>query len=147
VNLGYELRASEATTYNFAVGFTEVDRPDDSENGSIYAFDVNHRTDERNSFTLGLSNSFEPSGAGVVREEDRLNLLWNHGLSERTQVTVSAEAVNTDDRDYYGIRAGSRYRYTREIGLSASYRYRERDEGVASADSNTVFFSLSYAPN
>ena len=147
VNLGYELNTSEATTYNFSVGFSEVDRPDDSEDGGIYAFDVNHRTDERNSFTLGLSNSFEPSGRGRVREEDGLNLLWNHGLSERTQVTVSAEAVNTDDRDYYGLRARSRYRYTREIGLSASYRYRERDEGVASADSNTVFFSLSYAPN
>jgi hypothetical protein len=153
VNLGYELRASEATTYNFAVGFTEVDRPDDSEDGGIYAFDVDYRTDERNSFTLGLSHSFEPSGAGVVREEDRLNLRWNHGLSERTQVTVSAEAVSTDDpdvntdRDFYELQAGSRYQYTREIGLSASYRYRERDESVGSADSNAVFFSLSYAPN
>jgi hypothetical protein len=153
VYLGYELNASEATTYNFVVGFTDVDRPDDSEDGSIYAFDVNYGTDERNSFTLGLSHSFEPSGAGAVREEDRLNLQWNHGLSERTQVTVSAEAVNTDDtdvntdRDFYELRVGSRYRYTREIGLSASYRYRERDEGVASANSSTVFFSLSYAPN
>lgn len=146
LNLGYELRASEATTYNFSVGVTEVKRPDEKEDGSNFAFDVSHRTDERNSFTFGLSNSFEASGLGGVREEDRLNLQWNHGLSERTQFTLSTEGVSTDDRDYYSIQAGSNFQYTREIGLSASYRYREQDEGADNADSSSVFFSLSYSP-
>ena len=147
VYVGYELRASEATTYNFSVGFTEVESPDDSEDGSNYTFDVNHRPDERNSFALGLSNSYEASGAGIVREEDRLNLQWSHALSERAQVTLSMDGVSTDDRDFYSFTAGSNYEYTQEIGLSASYRYRERDEGSESADSSAVFFSLIYSPN
>jgi len=145
LNLGYELRASEATTYNFSVGYTEVERPNDKEDGGNYAFDVNHRPDERNSFSLGLSNSFETSGEGNVREEDQLNLQWNHALSERAQVTLSMEGVSTDDRDFYSFTAGSNYQYTQEIGLSASYRYRERDEGLESADSSAVFLSLSYS--
>ena len=146
VYVGYELRASEATTYNFSVGFTEVERPDDSEDGNNYAFDVNHRIDDRNSFTLGLSTSFEASGEGEVRQEDSLNLQWNHGLSDRAQVTLSAEGVSTDERDYYSFIAGSNYQYTREIGLSASYRYREQDGGAGDADSSSVFFSISYSP-
>jgi len=149
VYVGYELRASEATTYNFSVGFTEVERPDDSEDGNNYAFDVNHRPDERNSFALELSNSYEASGAGDVREEDSLNLQWDHALSERAQVTLSMEGVSTDDRDYdyYSFTAGSNYQYTPEIELSASYRYREREEDSESADSSAVFFSLSYYTN
>ncbi|MGI9318062.1 MAG: hypothetical protein ACR2QW_12090 [bacterium] len=146
LSVGYALRASEATTYNFSVGFTEVERPDDTEDGNNYAFDVNRRIDERNSFVLGLSNSFESSGEGFVREEDTLNLQWNHSISGRAQVTISAEGVKSDDRDYYSFAVGSNYQYSREIGLSASYRYREQDEGQDTADSSSVFFSLVYAP-
>lgn len=146
VFVSYERQTSEATTYNYSVGFTDVDQPDGSEDGSTYAFGVNHRTDERNSFTLGLSKSYEGSGDGEVRDEDRLNMQWNHGLSDRAQFTLSAEGVNTDDRDFYSIQAGSNYQYSPEVSLSASYRYRERDEGAEDADSNAVFFSLSYSP-
>jgi hypothetical protein len=147
VYLGYELRASAATTYNFTVGFTEVERPDDTEDGNNYSFAVNHVTDARNSFTLALSNSYEASGEGDVREEDQLNLGWNHDLSERAQFTLLAEGVSTDDRDFYSLEIGSNYQYTPEMALSAMYRYREEDESSRNADSSAVFFSLIYSSN
>ncbi len=145
-NVGYENRLSEATTYNISVGYSDVDRPDDSEIGSNFSLDVNHRTDKQNSFTLVLSNSYEGSGQGEVREELGLNLLWARGLSERSQFTWSAEAVHTDDRDFYSTQAGVNYQYIREVNLSASYRYRQRDEGTGDADSSTLLFSISYSP-
>ncbi len=145
-NVGYENRLSEATTYNVSVGYTDVDRPGDSESGNNFSFDVKHRTDEQNSFTLVMSNSYEGSGQGEVREEQSMDLLWTRGLSERSQFTWSAEAVHTRDRDYYSTQAGVNYQYIREVKLSASYRYRQRDEGTGDADSSTLLFSLSYSP-
>jgi len=146
VSLGYLIRTSEATNFNFSFGFTSVDRPDDSEDGSNYSFGVDHRLDESNSFTLMLSNSFEASGQGEVREETGLNLQWDHDFSERSQFTLSAEGQYTDDRDYFSIQAEGDYEYTREIGFSASYRYRESEEGSENANSSTILFSLSYSP-
>ena len=145
-SLGYLLQSSEATAYNFSIGYTDVDRPRDSESGGNFLFEADHRTDERNSFTLLLSNSFEDSGQGEVREENNLALGWANGFSERSQFTLSADAVSTDERDYYSVEAGFNYNYSREINLSTSYRYRERDEGAGAADSSTVSFSLSYSP-
>jgi hypothetical protein len=112
---------------------------------------VNHQTDERNNFSLSLSRDYEGSGRGDVRERDRINLQWNHGLSDRSQTTVSAEGVNTDDRDYYTLAAGYNYNYTREVVLSASYRFRVRSEDedsfdADSANSSTLLFTLSYSP-
>jgi len=151
VNLGYQFQTSEATSYNITLGVTNVDGPQNSTTSGTGVFNANHRTDERNSFTLVLSQDYAGSGEGDVREEQRVNLQWNHGLSDRSQTTLSVEGVNTDDRDYYTLRAGYNYNYTREVVLSASYRFRVRseDEGsvdVDSANSNTLLFTLSYSP-
>ena len=152
LNIGYRWQMSQATRYDISAGYTDVERPDDSEDGSNFAFSIDHESDERNRFNLALSNSYESSGSGDVREEDRLDLRWAHTLSERTQTTVSAEGVSTDDRDYYSITFGGSYQYTPEVSFSASYRYRERDEdsesaeGSENADSSTLLFSLSYSP-
>lgn len=145
-SLGYLLQSSEATTYNFSIGYTNVDRPQDSESGSNFSFEADHRTDERNSFTLLFSNRYEASGQGDVREENNLALGWANALSERSQFNLSADAVSTDERDYYSVTAGVNYNYSREINLSTSYRYRERDEGAGGVDSSMVSFSLSYSP-
>jgi hypothetical protein len=151
LNLGYGFSTSDATAYNITVGVTDVDGPQNSTTGGTGAFNVNHQTDERNNFSLTLSKSYEGSGRGNVREEDRINLQWNHGLSDRSQTTVSAEGVNTDDRDYYTLAAGYNYNYTREVVLSASYRFRTRSEDedsfdINSANSSTLLFTLSYSP-
>jgi hypothetical protein len=152
VNLGYGFQTSEVTAYSFTLGVTDVDGPRDSTTGGTGSFNVNQQIDDRNNFTLSLSTSYEGSGRGNVREEDRINLAWNHALSDRSQATFSAEGVNTDDRDYLTFRVGYNYNYTPEVVLSASYRFRVRteDEGdsfdVDSANSNTLLFRISYSP-
>ena len=159
VNLGYGFQTSAATNYNLTVGLSNIDRPEGSETSGTGAFNVTHQTDDRNSFTLALSKDYEGSGDGEVRETDRVNLLWNHALSETTQTTVFAEGANNsadddannDDRTYYTVGAGANYNYTREINLSADYRFRIRDENNNAADadnakSNSLFFTVSYSP-
>ena len=146
VNVGYDYRASEATSYYFSVGYTKVDEPDGSSDGGTGAFAVNHQTDERNNFSLSLSKDYQASGDGDVSDEDRLNLGWNHELSERAQFTLSTEVASRDDTDYYSFEVGSSYQYTPETALSASYRYRGREEDSDDANSSSILFSLSYSP-
>ena len=158
LNLGYGFQTSEVTAYNITLGVTNVDEPQNSTTSGIGSLNVNHQTDERNNFTLSLSKSYEGSGEGDVRDTDRINLQWNHGLSDRSQTTLSGEGVNTNDRDYYTLQAGYNYNYTREVVLSASYRFRVRSEDedsfaeeedsidADSANSSTLLFTLSYSP-
>lgn len=145
LNLAYELAVSAQTTYILSLGYSEIDRPTGSDSTGIYGIDINYRSDDRNNFLASVSNGYEASGAGEVREENRLNLQWNHGLSERSQLTLSAEGVSSDVRDYYSLQAGSNYQYSREINLAASYRFRQQSDAVGSADSSVLLFSLSYA--
>jgi len=146
VDVGYDYRASEATSYYFSLGYTKVDEPDDSTNGGTGEFAVDHQIDERNEFSLTLSKSYEASGEGDVSDEDRLNLGWNHALSEKVQFTLSTEVASRDDTDYYSVGVGSSYQYTREIALSADYRYRGREEDSDDAKSSSILFTLSYSP-
>ena len=158
LSLGYGFQTSEVTAYNITLGVTNVDEPQNSTTSGIGSLNVNHQTDERNNFTLSLSKSYEGSGEGDVRDTDRINLQWNHGLSDRSQTTLSGEGVNTNDRDYYTLQAGYNYNYTREVVLSASYRFRVRSEDedsfaeeedsidADSANSSTLLFTLSYSP-
>lgn len=149
LNLGYGFSTSDATAYSITVGITDVDGPQDSTTSGTGAFNVVHQTDERNTFSLALSRSYVGSGRGDVREQDRIDLQWNHGLTERAQTTVSVTGVHDDDRNYFSAQAGYNYNYTQEVVLAASYRYRVRDEDsfdVDSAHGNSLLFSLSYSP-
>ena len=146
LSFGYEIRTSEVTSYAFSIGYSDVDRPDNSEASGDYAIDINHRTDERNSFVIALSNAYRGGGAGDVRDEDLLSLQWNHALSDRSQLDLLAQAISNDDRDYTSIEFRGGYQYTREVSLGATLRYRRQDSDFADADSSSVFFSLSYSP-
>ncbi len=150
LNLGYKFQTSEATTYDITLGVTDVDGPQISTTSGTGAFNAHHQTDARNNFSLSLSKSYEGSGAGEVQEQERLSLQWNHGLSDRSHTFLSADGTNKDDRGYLSFQAGYNYNYTREVVLSASYRFRTRTEDdsfdVDSASSNTLFLKLSYSP-
>ncbi len=145
LNLGYELSVSAQTSYDFSIGYSEIDRPAGSVSSGTYGIEMNYRSDDRNNFLASVSNGYEASGAGEVREEDRLGVRWNHGLSERAQLTLSADGVKSDLRDYYSVEAGSNYQYSREVNLAASYRFRQQSDALGSADSSTLLFSLSYS--
>ena len=145
VNLGYELSVSTQTSYDFSIGYSEIDRPTGSVSTGIYGIEMNYRSDDRNNLQASVSNGYEASGAGEVREENRLGVQWNHGLSERSQLTFSADGISSELRDYYSVEVGSNYQYTREINLAASYRFRQQSDALGNADSSTLLFSLSYS--
>jgi hypothetical protein len=148
LSVGYRFQTSEVTTYGLTIGITRVEEPQESEESGTGSFTIDHRADERNNFTLTLGTSYAGSGQGSVRKEDRINLRWNHGLSDLAQTTVSAEGVSTDDREYYTFTAGVNYNYTREVNLSANYRFRIREESEFDddANSNSLFLTVSYSP-
>ena len=147
LNIGYGFNTSEATRYNLQLGYQERDTPIDTERNGNSSFEVRHSIDERNDFSLFAGRGYVPSGSGGVRYESRLDMRWNHALSERMQFTLSAEGVDRDERDYIGIVVGGRHQYTREISFAANYRYRNQQSSIYDdADSNSVSISLSYSP-
>lgn len=144
--IGFETEPSERTIYSFAAGYSDVDRPQGSETGGNYAIDILHSADERNSFVFSVGSDYKSSGGGEVRKEDRFYLRWNRGLSETASFILSSEALSTDRRDYLIISARLNRQVSREVLLSGSIRYRQREENLAEADSTSLFVSVSYQP-
>ena len=101
VNLGYSHAVTQATSYNAVIGVSFVDEPQGSETSGVGSVSVVHEEDERNVLTMSLSRSYEGSGDGDVREEDRIDLQWDHALTEISQTVLSLGSLHTDNRDYY----------------------------------------------
>jgi hypothetical protein len=144
LKIGYEISASEVTSYSFSVGASRVDGPVNSETGSNYSFVINHQGDALNRFTLTAANSYQASGLGVVREEDKLNLNWTHAFSERMQGMLSTNFVAADDRDYLAIQTGASYNISRNISISGVFRIKGQQSSISDAESNSLLFTLSY---
>ena len=144
LNLGYVMRPSETTTYSFSIGYSDVDRPVNDQTGSTYSVAVNNIRDERNSFALTAARSFQASGLGVVREEDKLDLSWTHAFSEKVQGVLSAVFVGTEDRDYFEIQPRISYRISENLSISGNYRFRKQDKIAENAESSSLLITLTY---
>ena len=81
--MGYDFSTSEATRYSLKPGYSDVGAPTSSTGNGDSSVQVSHRLDERNGFSLFLGNGYVASGTGQVRYESRLNLSWDHSLSEK----------------------------------------------------------------
>ena len=144
LSLGYNVRKSETTTYSFSVGYSDVDGPANQQTGLTFSVGINNIRDERNIFSLTATHSFQASGLGVVREEDRIGLSWTHAFSERLQGVLSSDFVGTDDRDYFEIQPSVGYRLSENASISGNYRFRKEDSTTGDAESNSVSVTLSY---
>ena len=106
---------------------------------------VSNIRDERNRFSLTAARSFEASGTGDVREEDRLDLSWTHAFSEKVQGVLSADFVGTDDRDFFEIQPSISYRITENLSISGNYRFRKQDSiTTGDAESDSLLITLTY---
>ena len=141
---GYDWRTSQATGYQLSLGYSDVDRPNARDSGSNFSFDVNHETNERNSFVFAINQGFQPSGRGEVVEETRFSLRWAHALTDRSQFDLGAQAVSNDDRDYFSISAGAGYQLTQLVNLGGSLRYQRENTDAGNPDSTSVFVSVVY---
>ena len=143
--MGYVLRTSRNTTYNFTLGYTSVEGPLDTRTSTTYRVLIDNDFDELNNFTFRLSQLYRPSGVGVVRLENRLGLGWVHAFTEKLQGLLSADYLHVTTRDYYEIKPGIGYQFTQYLNLAGSYRYRRDDNVILGiAESNSVLLTLSY---
>jgi len=144
ISLGYELRPTEATTYNFRFGYSDVDGPAGTQSSRVYSVDINHQRDELNSFTLNASQIYEPDSLGSVRIVNRLDLGWAHAFTEKLQGLLSVDYVHDDFRDYYEVKPGLRYHMTEHLSLAGDYRFRREERTAGNAESDALFITLSY---
>ena len=144
LSIGYNISTSEATTYRFSAGYSEVDGSANQQTGSTYSIGISNIRDERNSFLLTAARRFEASGLGVVREEDHLSLSWAHAFSEKMQGVLAADFVGTDERDYFEIQPSISYRLSEKSSISGNYRFRQQNATAGDAESNSLLITLSY---
>lgn len=111
---------------------------------------------ERTTWEGLMERSVFPSGSGDVVEADQLVLRVGHKLTPLMDVSMRARylrkyaIVNADpnqDSRYVYLEPKLSWSFSREVSLSASYRYRRKsnDAGSASAESNAVYIALTYA--
>ena len=144
LNLGYTMRPTETSTYRFSVGYSEVDGPTNAQTGGNYSLVINNKPDELNSFSLTAAHSFQASGLGVVREQDRLGLNWVHAFTEKVQGLLSVDFSGTDARDYFAVQPGISYRLSNYLSIAGNYRFRREETSTAEAESSSLLFTLSY---
>lgn len=100
----------------------------------------------------------DPNASGEVVSRDQLRAQWSRRLGEMTTVFVGARIIHdssaTDDseftdREYATGRVGLEWRFAREWSLFGDYNYawREYDNALNDAESNTVSLGVVYEPN
>ena len=145
INVNYASKFSPTMDYNVGIGFSEVDRPSDSESGGTFSFGVNYKQDERDNFTGSFSRNFVPSGSGNVQETDSLNFAWNHGITEKLSSDLSGIASSNSIQDYYSISAGGRYVFRPEWSMSSNIEYRKQSTDTGNAESVGIYFFFYYS--
>jgi hypothetical protein len=145
ISINYASQLSLAMDYNLSFGFSEVDRPSDSESGGTYSFGLSYQPNERNNFTGSFSSNFEASGSGDVQETDSLSFAWNHGISEKLSFDLSGIASSNDSRDYYSLSAGGTYVFRPQWSMGSNIEYRKQDSDTGNAESVGIYFFFYYS--
>lgn len=168
---------SEYDTYNFAVtssyllsekwslsgqvGYRTLDNEitpiigptlTDESSGSLFSFSSSYQG-EINDVIFSLERSLNPSGEGVVNEQDKISLNWRRGLSDTLffslntsyQETQTADDINTTERKYMQFSPSLAWRLQEDLTLRFGYEYREqKGTNVDAVDSNKVFLTIGY---
>lgn len=143
--VGYRTLENEITP---VVGPTVTDES----SGSLFSFSSIYQG-EINDVTFTLGRSLNPSGEGVVNEQDRISLNWRRSLSEKLsfnlntsyQETQTADSINSTDREYMQFSPSVAWRLQEDLTLRFGYEYREqKGTNVDAVDSNKVFLTIGY---
>lgn len=171
------LRQSEYDTYNYAItssylltekwsisgqiGYRTLDNEitpvigpklTDESSGTLFSFNSLYEG-EINSVSFTVGRSLNPSSEGVVNEQDRINLNWRRGLSDKLsfninatyQETQTADTFNNTDREYLQFSPSMAWQLEEDLTLSFGYQYREqKGTNVDAVDSNMVFLTIGY---
>jgi hypothetical protein len=124
----------------------------DESSGSLFSFSSTY-DGEINNVIFTLGRSLNPSGEGVVNEQDTISLNWRRSLNEKLsfsintsyQETQTADDINTTDREYMQFSPSVAWRLQEDLTLRFGYEYREqKGTNVDAVDSNRVFLTLGY---
>lgn len=124
----------------------------DESSGSLFSFSSIYQG-EINDVTFTLGRSLNPSGEGVVNEQDRISVNWRRSLSETLsfslntsyQETQTADDINTTDREYMQFSPSLAWRLQEDLTLRFGYEYREqKGTSVDAVDSNRFFLTIGY---
>ena len=156
VTVGWLHRFSETAGGSIDVGANQSDRDDETS----YGLSLNvrgYRNTELGRLYFQAQRSLMPSGFGALLETDRLLFGYSRALSDTVDLTLSADAYQTnstngssdnDDRKYASVGPELRWAFSPNFSLGATYRFtwvdRESDSG--SAQGNAVGIFISYQP-
>ncbi len=126
----------------------------DRSTGPIFELGL-ERDYELGSIGLVLQRSLLPSGRGTLLDTTRASLVIARPVTERTTARLRAIAVrnrnpdggvNLNDRDFFLISPGVRWRLAESTWIDLSYRFRMQSREVldSDAESNAVFLGLSH---
>lgn len=124
----------------------------DESSGTLFSL-ISSYNGERNTFNFSLARSLNPSGEGVVNEQDKIGLSWSRTITETLsfnlntsyQETQTADSINTTDRKFLQFSPSVAWRLQEDFKLSLGYRYREqKGTSVDPVDSNMVYLTIGY---
>lgn len=106
-----------------------------------------------NNYTIEVARELNPSGEGVINEQDLIAFNWQRDLSERVSLNLAASYQQTQntadfdnvDRDYMVFSPTVSWFLKENLALDFGYQYRKvKGDTITSADSNMVFMTLNY---
>ncbi|EGV18526.1 porin family protein [Thiocapsa marina] len=160
--VGFRYRVSERMVISGLAGGRSASATSDSptqagsgrSTGPIFEFGL-ERDYEIGSISLGLQRSLLPSGRGTLLDTTRANLVIARPITERATARLRASVfrnrnpggeVSLNDRDFFLISPGVRWRLAESTWVDLSYRFRMQSREVldTDAESNAVFLGLSH---
>lgn len=115
---------------------------------------ISYDFSERTTFSATYTLRSEPSSGGQVTENrSRLGVAVEHELTELLTLRfdgsyVGRETGSTGDTSSFSLQPSLTYQVSQEVDLSASYRFRHKDNDNTGeeASSNAVLLSVTYRP-
>jgi len=122
--------------------------------GFIFSFNLDKQFEAGNA-SISYSRSTNPQGQGQLQVRDSVGANFDHSFTQKlklslkgslNKITISGREDDNNDRTYFDINPSIRWRFDKQLSLTAGYRYRgqsyERDD--EEAISNSVRLNFNY---
>ena len=158
VNLSYRWTERTSITGTAGVNYlkstvrTGPIKQNDTNRGTLASIAMSHQTTLDN-YSLNLSRSLNPSGEGVLNQQDRVAFNWSRRLSERMSFNLStsysqtsrADDTGSNKRKFTDVAPNLSWRMTENTSINTGYRYRKiQGSQEDNINGNAVFVSFGY---
>lgn len=161
LNVTSTYRLSELWSLAGQVGYNTLDSENkinngptfsDKSSGTLFSLSAIYEGD-LNNISIEIAKALNPSGEGVVNEQESISIDWQRRIASRLdfgfnasfQKTTSASDFDKTDRDYMRFSPSLRWQLEDNIALKLGYQFRKQDgDTVQEAESNMMFLTLNY---